>query len=181
MYTHTHTRTHMYTHAHTHTHTCTHVYTHTHTHTHTGFPGGSESIESACNAGDTWDMTFMRAPPLWPNHLPKTPPPKTIPLGTGVSTYDWAEGKTHSVPTMMEVIILVTWGRRCVWPKEIKGTLWGAGNVLYLALSSGERKWKSLGHVWLFAIPMDSSPPGSYVHGILQARILEWVAIPFCT
>ena len=27
--------------------------------------------------------------------------------------------------------------------------------------------------------PMDCSPPGSSVHGILQARIPEWVAIPF--
>ena len=27
--------------------------------------------------------------------------------------------------------------------------------------------------------PMDYSPLGSSVHGILQARILEWVAIPF--
>ena len=27
--------------------------------------------------------------------------------------------------------------------------------------------------------PMDCIPPGSSVHGILQARILEWVAIPF--
>ena len=27
--------------------------------------------------------------------------------------------------------------------------------------------------------PMDLSPPGSSVNGILQARILEWVAIPF--
>ena len=26
---------------------------------------------------------------------------------------------------------------------------------------------------------MDCTPPGSSVHGILQARILEWVAIPF--
>ena len=26
---------------------------------------------------------------------------------------------------------------------------------------------------------MDWSPPGSSVHGILQARILEWVAVPF--
>ena len=26
---------------------------------------------------------------------------------------------------------------------------------------------------------MDCSPPGSSVHGILQARILEWVVIPF--
>ena len=27
--------------------------------------------------------------------------------------------------------------------------------------------------------PMDCSPPGSSVHGILQTRILEWVAISF--
>ena len=27
--------------------------------------------------------------------------------------------------------------------------------------------------------PVDCSPPGSSIHGILQARILEWVAIPF--
>ena len=26
--------------------------------------------------------------------------------------------------------------------------------------------------------PMDCSPPGSSIHGILQIRILEWVAIP---
>ena len=30
-----------------------------------------------------------------------------------------------------------------------------------------------------FCDPMNCSPPGSSVHGILQARILEWVAIPF--
>ena len=27
--------------------------------------------------------------------------------------------------------------------------------------------------------PMDWGPPGSSIHGIFQARILEWVAIPF--
>ena len=40
---------------------------------------------------------------------------------------------------------------------------------------------------WVLAIqscptlcdPMDCSLPGSSVHGILQMRILEWVAIPF--
>ena len=31
--------------------------------------------------------------------------------------------------------------------------------------------------VLLFMTPMDCSPPGSSVHGILQARIMEWVAI----
>ena len=33
-------------------------------------------------------------------------------------------------------------------------------------------------HVWLH-YPMDCSLPGSSVYGTLQARILEWVAIPF--
>ena len=38
-----------------------------------------------------------------------------------------------------------------------------------------------LSHVWLFVIPWTiCSPPGSSVHEILQARILEWVAISFC-
>ena len=32
--------------------------------------------------------------------------------------------------------------------------------------------------VWL-CDPMDCSPPGSSVHGVFQARILEWVAIPY--
>ena len=27
--------------------------------------------------------------------------------------------------------------------------------------------------------PMDYSPPGSFVHGIFQARVLEWTAIAF--
>ena len=30
-----------------------------------------------------------------------------------------------------------------------------------------------------FSDPMDYNPSGSSVHGILQARILEWVAISF--
>ena len=29
--------------------------------------------------------------------------------------------------------------------------------------------------------PMDCSPPGSFVHGILHARILEWAAVPSST
>ena len=33
-------------------------------------------------------------------------------------------------------------------------------------------------HVWL-CNPMACSPPAFFVHGILQARILKWVALPF--
>ena len=37
----------------------------------------------------------------------------------------------------------------------------------------------SLCCVWFFANPMDHSPPGPSVHGISQARILEWAAISY--
>ena len=36
-----------------------------------------------------------------------------------------------------------------------------------------------LSHVYLFCDAMDSNLPGSSVHGISRARILEWVAISF--
>ena len=38
---------------------------------------------------------------------------------------------------------------------------------------------RALSHVRLFCDPMDCRPQGSSVHGILQARILEWVVISF--
>ena len=61
--------------------------------------------------------------------------------------------------------------------------------LLWPALRSGDKSWcvcvcvcvcvlvaQSCPTLW---DPMDYSLPGSPVHGILQARILEWVAIPF--
>ena len=39
-------------------------------------------------------------------------------------------------------------------------------------------KWKSFSHVRLFVTPKDCSPPGSSAYGNLQARMLEWAAIP---
>ena len=51
------------------------------------------------------------------------------------------------------------------------------------ALSAGRTnhgKCESVSHSVLFLCnPTNCSPPGSSVHGILQARISEWVAIPF--
>ena len=38
---------------------------------------------------------------------------------------------------------------------------------------------KSLQSCLIICNPLDYTPPGSFVHGILQARTLEWVAIPF--
>ena len=39
---------------------------------------------------------------------------------------------------------------------------------------------KSLQSCPILCDPIDGSPPGSPVPGILQARTLEWVAISFC-
>ena len=46
--------------------------------------------------------------------------------------------------------------------------------ILQVVHLSTHWKWKSLSCLW-----HDCSPPGFSVLGILQARILEWVAIPF--
>ena len=32
--------------------------------------------------------------------------------------------------------------------------------------------------MWYLCDPVDYSPPGSFVHGILQARTLEWLPFP---
>ena len=94
----------------------------------------------------------------------------------------------------------------CLWGKDgiDRNKAWrnflGNGNVLsldisgdYLCLFSCQNTWRSVHSVaWkekkesevaqscpTLCDPMDCSPPGSSVHGIFQARILEWVAISF--
>ena len=64
------------------------------------------------------------------------------------------------------------------------------GSVLYAKIPKKYFNFKSLKVYWVMLMhakwlqlcltlhdPMDCSPPGSSDHGILQARILEWVAI----
>ena len=48
-------------------------------------------------------------------------------------------------------------------------------SILYMKESESEVSQSCL----TLCDPVDCSPPGSSVHGILQARILEWVAISF--
>ena len=49
--------------------------------------------------------------------------------------------------------------------------------VIYRAL--GMLLLSHFSRVWLCVTPIDGSPPGSPVPGILQGRTLEWVAISF--
>ena len=51
------------------------------------------------------------------------------------------------------------------------------GNLIF---DSSEVKWNEVAQLCLtLCDPMDGSLPGSTVHGIFQARILEWAAISF--
>ena len=52
-------------------------------------------------------------------------------------------------------------------------TTWG------IQQSLSESESEALSHVWTLCNSMGYSQPGSFVHGIFQARILEWVAIFF--
>ena len=63
---------------------------------------------------------------------------------------------------------------------------WASNSALFFSLVRAGFfvvTWKSESEVtqscWTLCDPVDRSPPGSSVHGILQARILEWVAISF--
>ena len=47
------------------------------------------------------------------------------------------------------------------------------GSISFIQFSSVAQSCLTLGN------PMDCSPPGSSVHGIFQARVLEWGAIAF--
>ena len=61
-------------------------------------------------------------------------------------------------------------------PKSKYGSL--RLSTYFLPWQTQERKKVALSCLTL-CHPMNCTPPGSSVHGILQARILEWVAIPF--
>ena len=55
---------------------------------------------------------------------------------------------------------------------------WQAGSLpLAAAAAAAAKSLQSCPTLW---DPVDASPPGSPVPGILQARTLEWVAISFC-
>ena len=66
--------------------------------------------------------------------------------------------------------------------KTIPLTRWTiVGEVMSLLLNmlSAAAAARSLQSCPTLRDPMDGSPPGSSVHGILQARVLEWGAIAF--
>ena len=70
-----------------------------------------------------------------------------------------------------------------MWSLHSWGTSWRHLNkierVSVTKVQKLKVKVKSLSHVRRFATPWDYSLPGSSVHGIFQAIVLEWIAISF--
>ena len=95
-----------------------------------------------------------------------------------------ASDAQRMVMVVMSVIIIrqrqKRWRRRRRWGQKRTGRradIYGSvyGSHLLLAAATA----KSLQPCLTLCNPIDGSPPGSPVPGILQARTLEWVAISF--
>ena len=86
----------------------------------------------------------------------------------------------HPLPSSLEVVILKLFGLRTSShfltllriSKELLLT-WIISNDIYYAVLCLVSRWYPT--LW---DPMVCSSPGSSVHGILQARILQWIAMP---
>ena len=65
------------------------------------------------------------------------------------------------------------------WLEEVQAGIkisrWNINNLIYADAAAA----KSLQSCLTLCDPIDGSPPGSAIPGILQARTLEWVAISF--
>ena len=65
-----------------------------------------------------------------------------------------------------------------IWYSSVKNTIGSLIEIalnLYIDLGESEVTQSCL----TLSDPMDCRPPGSSVHGIFQARVLQWVAIAF--
>ena len=81
----------------------------------------------------------------------------------------------------MMLYVLWTHLYSCKIIRGLEGDVLNSGGQRFLHCFNflkGGLVGKSLQFCLTLCIPMDCSPPGSSVHGILQARTVEWVAMP---
>ena len=140
--------------------------------TYTGFPGSSAGKESACSAGDSDSIPGLGSSP-----------------GEGIGyplQYAWAPWwlrwlRIHlqcGKPGFYPWVGIEEPGRLQSMRLQRVGHDWVTKyTAQHIHIHVYIVVVKSLSHVGLFHDPMGSSLPGPSVHGISQARILEWVAI----
>ena len=110
-----------------------------------------------------------RSPALWADSLPSEPPGKPYTDKSDLKGTAGSACLKTSLPLSpgcLHLLMLMPTG--CRSPRG-RATLHSVGLCV---------RAKSLQLCLTLCNPMDCSPPGSSVHGVLQARILEWVAMP---
>ena len=125
------------------------------------FPKSSSS-RSHTSLPLVWDQnTRLKWDLPWPLHSKWTAASPCSLIFSQSTFYHLASHTFYSLMVLLPVFLHLN--RSCAWESP---------NSTCVCLLS------CFTHVQL-CDPMDCSPPGSSVHGILQARILEWVAISF--
>ena len=83
----------------------------------------------------------------------------------------------QSCPTLCDPIDSSPTRLPCPWDSQGKNTGVGCHFLLQCMKAKGESEVAQ--SCPTLSDPMDCSPPGSSIHGIFQARVLEWGAIAF--
>ena len=145
-------------------------------------------------------MPYINTHPPWvytcsPSWIPSHHPPHTIPLGHPsapapsflypASNLDWrfisydiaAAKLRQSCPTLCDPIDGSP--NRLPRPWDSPGKNTGVGCHFLLQCMNVKSESEIAQSCLTLCDPMDCSLPGSSVHGILQARVLEWGAIAF--
>ena len=127
------------------------------------------SIQEVC-------LTFFWAGNAYANYLE----------ATGLRTAAAAAKSLQSCPTLRDPIdssphsiIIMEMKDRLPCPWDSPGKNAGVGCHFLLQCMKVKREREVTRLCLTLHDPMDCSPPGSSVHGIFQARVLEWVAIAF--
>ena len=122
-----------------------------------GFPGGSDSKGSTCNEGELGLIPGLGKIPwrAW------QPTPVFLP---GESPWTEESSRLQSMGSQSQTRL----------SNEVQ-----QHRLLIRPAAAAAAAAKSLQSCLTLCDPIDSSPPGSPVPGILQARTLEWVAISF--
>ena len=110
-----------------------------------------------------------RSPALQADSLPAEPPGKTRKMVCYAKSL-------QSCPTLCDPIDGSPPGSR---PWDSPGKSTGVGSHFLLHCMKVKRESEVSQLCPTLSDPMDCSPPGSSVHGIVQARVLQWIAISF--
>ena len=142
-----------------------------------GFPAG---LESTCNAGDQGLTPGLEKSPGEENGNPLQYSCLENPMNRGTwwailhgvtKSHDWATKHTCTNVDWNNYYSSWLWKTKLqrTWWLEMRDAMQFFSALLLLSHFS---------RIWL-CDPIDGSPPGSSVPGILQARVLGWVAISF--